>query len=362
MKNRDVGEMGESFFKAWTAHVGINANKAGRDKTGWDFFIELPLRQDTPRTIKLPLDRDIHPMSCLVQVKSTDERRRRRSISLQNWVRLVKNLVPAFFLVLEFDFQSNPQHAFLVHVDESYIRRVLKRLRELSPNPEPTLHKKTMQLTYENEDALGRLDGEGLEEALRKHTGTDPLVYAERKRHILQHVGYEDVKADCAFDIPWDVSQGKNIHEYLVDFGLGLIPSLQIKNLTHTDMRFGIPEPEPSLCLEGSGELRIIREPVGESIIRLRTCDGQNEYRLPAKIYPPRGFGHLVDQTYLKIRYAAPFVDFVCWVYQPRLDVRFQLPPVDQTHKLSQLMPVAGLILFFDRIHSSRHEVTLLLI
>src|ERR1051325_6434199 len=115
---RNVGKIGESALDGWVGDAGITANRVSQDETGWDFLLEFPLSQRDLIESRLPLDKEPAPLQCFVQVKSTDDKPGKWDIKLSNWVRFVKNLVPAFFLILEFDGKSSCQRAFLVHVDE----------------------------------------------------------------------------------------------------------------------------------------------------------------------------------------------------------------------------------------------------
>ena len=129
MGKRRVGKLGESTLYQWCAQVGITANKAIDDEQGWDYILEFPLGNSTTN-IQIPLDRMPFPIKCLVQVKSTDGTDGKWSIKLSNWIHLINNPLPTFFLVFEFDGADSCQRAFLVHIDKIYIEKVLKRLRE----------------------------------------------------------------------------------------------------------------------------------------------------------------------------------------------------------------------------------------
>jgi hypothetical protein len=167
------------------------------------------------------------------------------------------------------------------------------------------------------------------------------------------------VKGKVNFDIIVPKDQISDVYHYLVDFALGLIPSLEIRNFTYWDARFGILEHEPSHRVEQTGELRINSKPVGEYDIRLRTQDGKEECRVKTSAYLPDGFSHLVDKRYLKVRCAAPCLDFIFWAQQPKFDVRFRFPPVDESHNLSRFIPAARLLQFLHKACSHGGEVLL---
>jgi len=74
---RDLGLMGESVFSLWCGDAGIIPNGSQIDKTGWDFFVEFPFKNEN--------DPDkVHnaALECKVQVKATDKTERKLSITL----------------------------------------------------------------------------------------------------------------------------------------------------------------------------------------------------------------------------------------------------------------------------------------
>ena len=358
MSKRNVGKLGESTLRTWTAQVGITANKSDEDETGWDFFVELPPDDARVAEFKIPLDRESFPLKCLVQVKSTDHHPGRREVKLDNWVRFVKDPHPAFFLVLEFDFQDSCQRAFLVHVDEHYIRRVLKRLRELDPGKRSLLHKFKLYFKYDESDALPSLDGNGLEQALRCQVGDSSEQYAVKKLETVRNVGYEEGGWRLHFSTPVPSSDPADIAEYLVDFTLGLVPTLDVTQGQITDVRFGIEALEPTEVLR-DGRLELDRKPAGKGTIILRTLEGKRELRLSTDVYLPQGIGFELKDRHIKARFAAPFVDFVFWLRQEAdSSVRLRFPAIDETHKLSDLCSVSALICLFHEAHTHNSSVT----
>jgi len=358
MDLRDLSEMGERTLGIWAAQVGISANKSDPDKTGWDFFLELPLVFDRSETITLPLDKVARPIQCLVQVKSTDRQPRKCQIKLSNWVRLVESPLPAFFLVLEFDGMDSCQRAYLVHVGEKYIRRVLKRLRELGCDRGPDLHKMTLQFVYSEDERLSSADGKGLQQAICRHV--DSLeAYVAWKLEVLRTVGYEDGKWEINLAGPPPLSE-VDVQEYLIDFTLGLIPSIEAKHVEVRDVRFGIPSQEPTYISTQGAVLEITnREPFGDGTILLTTPDSVKQLRLDTQVYLPQGIGFELDQEHFKVRFAAPFIDFIFWPFQAgKADFRYELPRASERYNLVQLQPVSelALLLYNASIRNGRIE------
>ena len=122
MNARNLPELGQKAVEYWANQVGISANRSAPDLTGWDVILEFPQTTDPPAGIVLPLDNTPPPIQCLVQVKATDKRRGKVQVKLSNWKRLIQSPLPCFYLVLEFDGQTDCQRAYCVHVGEEYIR------------------------------------------------------------------------------------------------------------------------------------------------------------------------------------------------------------------------------------------------
>lgn len=90
---RDVGDMGESDFQKYCSDGGLVANKAIKDKHGWDFIVGFPNHHDASTF-------NIHksPYECKVQVKSSDGTERKNQITLQNLHRLCTYPLPPHLL------------------------------------------------------------------------------------------------------------------------------------------------------------------------------------------------------------------------------------------------------------------------
>jgi len=90
--------MGESTLETWCAQVGIIANRVGRDRTGWDGFLEFGAG-NPPRARGGALDTVPEPIKCIVQVTSSDARGKGVALKLSNLQRMGVSSLPAFILV-----------------------------------------------------------------------------------------------------------------------------------------------------------------------------------------------------------------------------------------------------------------------
>lgn len=135
---RDTGSMGENYFSQLCADAGLTANPSSKDKFGWDFIVDFPQSNDFS-----PMLLHNSALTFRVQVKSTDQRFKKIQVNLSNLHRMAADLVPYFFVFIEFDRQPNAQRLFLVHMGEELISKVLSRVHKIHQSSEENnLHKK----------------------------------------------------------------------------------------------------------------------------------------------------------------------------------------------------------------------------
>ncbi len=237
MTKRNLGDLGESLLRSWSASVGATINPAIQDRRGWDFLIEFP-REEVPYWPSL----DSRPpeIQCLVQVKATASKKSRRSIKVSNWERLVKSPLPTFFLVLKFSKSSNElEKAYLIHVDEQWMSKVLHRLREESSSDCSGLSSKTIDLTWSDQDQIRPLNGAGFFQTVQHHVGDRLGDYSTKKANLLESLG-EPTTYQMTFSKT--VESHRELVEEWVDLAIGLRNSIEVANLElKENVRFGIP-------------------------------------------------------------------------------------------------------------------------
>lgn len=339
---RDVGEIGENVLGQWAAQVGITANRVQRDRTGWDVLLELPTEVSS---VNAPIDYRPHPVQCLVQVKSTDERPGLWAIKLDNWFRFITTPLPAFFLILEFDGEKDCQRAFLVHVDEVLIRKVLTRVRKLSVSlPQVALHTKTMSFPYGIEHVLASNDGTGLLNAIKHHVGI-AAKYVLAKQDLLRSIGYEHGRELIVAQLGLPkVDQHKSLDDALVDWSLGLAKDAVIAPGAKVyDDRFGILFPDPIHVIPTKG--RVEPQPK-HGLLRFRTLDEEQERAFEVEIYSSGTVKGYVPEEKHMIRVAAAFGDLFIPVADPTA-ARFSLriPSPNSDVRLSDLRPLSEFVL-----------------
>ena len=349
---KDLGSLGESELQKWCNQVGIVANKSSVDKTGWDFFLEFSTKTDA---VIFPPDRNPSATRCWVQVKSTDTPKGNRKVNLKNWFLLVKNLYPAFFLALEFDGKKDCQRAYLVHIGETYIRKTLKRLRELGEDTTVELHKRRMSFDYGESEMLSSLNGDGLLEAIKSYVGDDPDAYSRHKSHLNDTVGYEEGESIHNYEvlIPEQFHKQEYVQdskEFFVDFALGWIPHVDVVETEIYERRFDIIDPKSRRTVNG-GVLQIREMDFGEGTLRFRMPGTEKFLQLRVVSRIPQGVTHLLGREYkkyLKILFEAPFINLILWPHKKQSDWRVFHPMSNEVYSLDALKVYSDLILLFS--------------
>lgn len=298
---RDLGVMGESTFTLWCADAGLISNGSQIDKTGWDFFVEFPFSPDlSPNQIHKSA------LECKVQVKATDINNRKISITLSNLRRLITAQMPAFFVFIEFDGKSFAQRAFVVHVDNCLITKVLKRLHELEQsNEESNLNKRTMTIHYDETNLLDEASGDSLKRRFNSYIGGDIEKYIENKKSHLESTGYENGFAQITF-----VTEGEDNLKSLIDVSLGLESETDISRLKGFDTRFGVLSSKPFVDLDG-GKLKMPDiKPTAKGMIRFREKSLSPALSFGAKFYYSP-FNKIMPDDLKKIRVEGDFFDLI---------------------------------------------------
>ncbi|TOE77433.1 hypothetical protein CGJ36_07150 [Vibrio parahaemolyticus] len=247
----DVGSLGESTFDQWCRSAKLTSIPSEHDdKNGWDFLVEFPYVKTD-----LPDDLRPKPFECKVQVKSTLGERGAWDIKLSVLKRLIDYTSPAFILFYEFSkFEPhNLQNAYLVHIDENLIYRVLKKIRENSGKPSPRkLHKIDLSISY-HKNKIKEPSGLALRDAIIKHIPKGIESYQREKVAATRRVGYENGKGlEGSFS-----AYPEEIEQYCLDLVLGKDSSLPITSHITKDKRFNDEDASYILHQSTGGKLQI---------------------------------------------------------------------------------------------------------
>lgn len=296
---RDLGLMGESIFSLWCADAGLIPNGSQIDKTGWDFFVEFPFNSGfSPREIHKS------PFECKVQVKATDKNDRKLPITLSNLRRLITAQMPAFFVFIEFDGKDTAQKAFVVHVDNDLISKVLKKLHKIEQSPEENnFNKRKMTIYYDESNVLDQPNGNCLKKCLLTHMGNNISKYIENKKSHLESTGYENGFAQITF-----TTVGEDNLKSLIDVSLGLEKEVEVSKIKGVDTRFGILSDNPLLSSDACKLAMPNLAPTAKGKIRFKEDRFSSGLVFECKFYNSP-FNIMVPNELIKFRVEGDFFD-----------------------------------------------------
>jgi hypothetical protein len=213
----------------------------------------------------------------MVQIKTTTTQERSVDITLSNWRRMVSDPWPWFVLAVHLDSNSRPSRAYLVHIDDQWCARVLKRLRELTSKT-VALHEHTMAATWSDDQQLAELHGRELRRLIQRHVSPNQHDYVVQKRAWYQTLGYNDRRRSVT--VTFRASTEDEFYERLANIGAGITTSYTGEWMaTLSDTRFGIKGGLQDFD-RGSGEMEYHPPPQGPVVLQLSgdrelavTCD-----------------------------------------------------------------------------------------
>ncbi|MDH5426043.1 MAG: hypothetical protein OEY29_13705 [Gammaproteobacteria bacterium] len=240
---KDIGSIGEDTFKLLCSQADIIINESVRDRTGWDFFIEFPTK---PACSISRIDNTSPPIECKIQVKSTNKKERKVTISLSVMHRLIMTQMPVFICLLQFDNNDSVQSMYMIPIDNTLISRTLKRIRSLDiQNKGHKLNKSTLTINFEETDQLPLINGKVLKKIIETHVSEGMTQYIYNKNSILKTSGYENSKSEIKFEIT-----SPDPLANIIDLSLGLKHKINVKNTRIFNNRFGIKCDNPDIFFD----------------------------------------------------------------------------------------------------------------
>jgi hypothetical protein len=321
MADRDVGTMGEHEFASWCASVGLIPNRPERDAGGWDYFVQFGAPEVPPGVCTL--DHIEPPRSCWIQVKSTDSKTA-SNIALSNWLRMIDPALPFFVLLLDFAGQEHAVEANLVHVDQRFIEKVLKRLRELGAADIQSLHKQTMVVPWDDADRLPSPNGSALLTRLKQQLGPSAREYHTEKTRWYADAGYGQARFSIAFTTT--APSAESAEDLLIDFALGLSKELPCTVTAIEEVRFGIAAPADDGPFPRDVSIALPELPSIPGTLDLSDESGLNRVSHPVRFFHPRMVFPFLQTDRLRFRIAMANVDIV--LGNPNTSPQFHVAPM----------------------------------
>ena len=257
----EIGEKGQARFKELCADAGLVCNQSDRDRTGWDFLVEFPFEAVATGSTKLETRET--PLSCHVQVKTLWEKNDRFKMRLSSAERLAKELKPAFLYILKVNSSLQFSGAYLVHILDEPLGKILKRLRKEDSRGRSMPNKKTISMSASRDGIVVAPTGRALRDAFSAPAGKDMHAYAAKKYAQLKTLGFEE----RPYTSEMTLQIGKN--EEIVDVFLGLKRDVPVTYLRTEHTRFGIAMPLRELT-DKKGTITIEPSPADTCTITVR--------------------------------------------------------------------------------------------
>lgn len=326
----DLGRIGQDALSTWASQVGATANPSIRDRHGWDFLLQVPL-QIGPKSG--PLDRAPAEIACMIQVKATRTGARSVPIKLSNWRRMVSDAIPWFVALVHLDQDLRPSRAFLVHVDEAWSAKVLRRLRELDQADPSTLSGQTLSIVAEDRDELAELHGRALVERIRAVVTPTQHAYVEKKMSTFATLGYDD--APRGVDVSIRIADGPEFWNGVAELGVCLRKTFpgQVYAKAY-DQRFGMRGTLADLSPE-DGPIEFSPSPVATATLALSEPGSSDGAMFDCLLYRSSASFPFIPEEFDLFRVAGKW--FSC-VFQAKLPPH----PKDFAPRLTFAPPLDG--------------------
>lgn len=254
-----VGGLGETQFKLICESAGIVANPSTTDAYGWDFNLEFP---NKPINNSMVID---PPLECKVQVKSTRGKSKKVNVKLSNLKRMALYPLPCFFFFIEYN-HTTPVNAYLLHLDDEWIEKILRRVTEAShgKNAKPEqLHKITMSVRYDTCLEINLSDPDAIKQKIESFVNGGVEQYVAQKLELLSKLGFEEGAGEVSFNV-----EGGSQVEKLIDMTLGLDSHVEVSDVIGHFKRFGVNSDVPFIE-EAGGTMKIHPNDKGKELIVL---------------------------------------------------------------------------------------------
>lgn len=318
MLNADeLGEKGEARFREICADAALICNQSDRDRAGWDFIVDFSF---DPVGHGGSLEARRSPLSCHIQVKTLLEGNDRFQMRLSSAERLAKELKPTFIYVLKISPTLEFIDAYLIHLMDEPLGKILKALRRADVAGAPASNRRKISMSARSDGRRVAPTGNDLRSAIAAAIGGNLHAYADKKRLQLAELGF------TASAVTLNVALHAGDMEELVDAFLGLRRNIRASNLRATTTRFGITKP---LLNFGSAEcvVNIQPLPLDKCTIAVRDDKLSAPSFFKGHVYGP-GIPNLPPER-LKLLFDTEF--FALSLHPYRFTLTCKSPPSEQT-------------------------------
>lgn len=333
----ELGEKGEARFREICADAKIICNPSSRDRTGWDFLVEFPF---TEPTIDETFDKRTSPISCHFQVKTVWTSSGRIKLRLSSAERLAKEPKPSFIYVFEVNNDLAFVDAYLIHVLDENLSKVLKRLRTEQAKFATKINEKTITFDVAKSGRKIPPTGPGLLGGIKDCVSSGLNEYITTKKAQLSSLGFELRRYQGK------VKMRVGSHEEMVDAFLGL-QEIEVSDFEMFEIRFGIKLPAHQEKFT-AGKMKISPNAVDTCNITVSDVLPIKPATFLGEMFLPAIPGLPLNQMKFLIR--SPFLQLGVSQRDGAVQVTFQLNDLTESFRcLAEWITYLRLMLIFSR-------------
>jgi hypothetical protein len=273
----------------------MTATQPQRDKHAWDFYVQVAAPHGPD---------DARERSCKVQVKTTTTEKPSAEISLSNLELMALERLPWFILhVLIKD--SKVDKAYLLHVDEAQVARILKRREEADP---AKAHNEIgLTISAQASDALTEPFHVSLRKRLLDDMVESEKAYYDRKSKWIETAGYEE--APIRFSVTFPPMEDHEYWEQAANWAVRLVDKMPIASVKAERLRFGVPT---TLTEGAAGTMSAPGvPPTATQVVAFSNTDQSEMVSIKCEMYVASRVVPFLPPEYNRVRFVAPGIDIL---------------------------------------------------
>lgn len=291
----DYGDLAQEEISHKFTSFGATCNPPIKDRHGWDFLIEYPLKNEPSK----PVDHS-HPIRTIqAQVKSTTGRKPASKFKLSNGLKYASSDLPIFVFLVHYINGSDNPRIYGKHVWEAEIAEILKAARKMEVEQKQPSHKRILPIFFDEDDRVFG-DYTAWVESKLSFIGEN---YAQKKSSLWKSVGYSEARAEISLTLSSAV-----LEDDIVAHELGLKESLPFEKLEVFDIRFQLKAPRPTVS-EVGGTFTIQKTKPESATIKFSCGKDEKRVNVPARVFNSHVLGRKEKPT--KTRITASCFDFI---------------------------------------------------
>jgi hypothetical protein len=316
LSNDDIGALGQEVLRGWCTQLAATATQPQRDKHGWDFYVQLAAPHGPD---------DVRERNCKVQVKTTTTGQPSAEISMTNLELMALERVPWFILYVMVEGVI-AKAAYLLHIDEGQVGRILKRRQEIEPGS--STNNVAMTISARAEDALAEPFHASLGQRLLKDMGESEKAYYDAKSKWIETAGFDEAPIRLAVTFP--PMEDSEHWEQVANWAIGLVEKMPFASVKAEKIRFG--EVAELLTEGGAGTMSAPDiPPSGSRVVTFSNTDRSEMVSIKCEMFVASRVIPFLPPEYNRVRFHARGIDITLRQEdgRPVVTIKFPLPGTD---------------------------------